>query len=477
MSDRRFSGTQHAGAILAVVIVLGLTVAVPGTVTADSSAVDLECTEGDGGGPVYLANSGLAVVDNDSAPDEAYPSFPDNETIHLDDDDYPNVTFSAGGDAELRLENRTTERICLAAVDATEYEILIDPANLSAVTVNGSVDGLAFGDLDFDVDDEPEVVYNASDAISLTIHDTGLEEGDSIAIESLDSDAVDAEVDADSNGSLLLDLPAGEHRLSLSTASSGGGLPGLPPPPPDEEPAAFEISDVEIDPASVDPGDSVTVSATVTNVGEETGGHAVELAVDGDVVAEESVHLAGGGSERVTFTVVLDEPGAKSLSLDGESIGSVAVADPDDSTGESDDDGGTEAPDSDDADEPLDPETDSEGDDGSSWFPIALAAGVLIAVGLGGAYHLGYLGGSDATRGGPAPSADRSAADDGPEDDRPDDTRDSDERTAESTDDRSPTEAVGETDGETGDPAETDGDVAGDDLDADDAVEPPDRSD
>ena len=389
MSNRRFDGTQLAAAFLAVLIVLGLVVAVPGTVTADSSVVDLECTAGDGGGPVYVAESGLAVVDNDSAPDEAYPSFPDNETVHLGDDGYPNVTFSAGGDAELRLENRTTERICLAAVDATDHEILIHPANLSAVTVNGSVDGLAFGELDFDVDDQPEVAYNASDAIALTVHDTGLEEGDSIAIESLDSDAVDEEIDAGSNGTLSVELPAGDHRLSLSTASSGGGFPGLPPPPPDDEPATFELSDVEIDPTSVEPGDSVTVSVTVTNVGEETGGHTVSLAVDGEVMAEETVYLVGGGSERVSLTATLDEPGTVAISLGDESVGSVTVADPDDATGETDP--GTDDDDTDDSEPTPDPESDTDEESGTPWLLIAVGLVAVAAAGVGVAYTRGYL--------------------------------------------------------------------------------------
>lgn len=389
MPDRRVGVTRSAAAILAVVLALGLVVAVPGTVTAESSVVDLECTAGDGGGPVYVADSGLGVVDNDSAPDEAYPSFPDNETVHLGDDGYPNVTFSAGGDAELRLENRTTERLCLAAVDATDHEILIDPANLSAVTVNGSANGLAFGSLDFDVDDVPEMVYNASDTIALTIHDTGLDEGDSIAIESLGSDAIDVELDAGSNGTLSVELPAGDHRLTLSTASSGGGLPGLPPPPPDDEPATFELSELAVEPTEIEVGEQIAVSAMVTNVGDETGSHAVELLVDGEVVAEESVYLSGGSSEAVAFDTVLHDAGTATISLGEESVGSVTVTDGE--PGSDDDSGGTDPGSTDDGQATPDPESDADEEGGTPWHLITIGLVAIAAAGVGVAYSLGYL--------------------------------------------------------------------------------------
>ena len=117
----RYRGTRLV--VLVVVIIAILVVSLSGS-TAATTGTDPACADGSDGGPVYVTDTGLSVVDNDSAPDEAYPSFPDDETVHLADVGYPNVTFSASGDAELRLENRTTERICLAAVDATDHEML-----------------------------------------------------------------------------------------------------------------------------------------------------------------------------------------------------------------------------------------------------------------------------------------------------------------------------------------------------------------
>ncbi|WP_254864651.1 CARDB domain-containing protein [Halovivax gelatinilyticus] len=380
------------GLLVSVLAVSLLAVGIAGPALAADSSI--ECAAGSGGGPVYVTDSGLEVADNTTAADEAYPAFPNDETVALED---ANVSFAAAGLAELRLEARSVGLTCVAGVNASANDVLIDPAEGPELTINGSLEALSFGPLDFESDDA-DLTYDANDSVTLTLGDTGLDEGETVDVESLDSDAVDAEVDAGSNGTLSVELPAGIHRLSLSTASSGGGLPGLPPPPPDDgEPAAFEYAEAAVEPTEIDVGEEITASTTVTNVGDETGSHVVKLLVDGDVVAEESVSLAGGSSETVTLTTVLDAAGTVAISLGDESAGSVTVTDEEPG---SDDDSGSPDPGSDDAGsdagtddgEPTpDPESDGDEDSGTPWLLITFGLLALVTAGVGVAYSQGYL--------------------------------------------------------------------------------------
>jgi DNA-directed RNA polymerase subunit F len=56
-------------------------------------------------------------------------------------------------------------------------------------------------------------------------------------------------------------------------------------------PAEFELSNLVVSPASVETGETVTVSVTVANVGEESGSYTAELLVDESKVDEETVTL------------------------------------------------------------------------------------------------------------------------------------------------------------------------------------------
>ncbi|MFC3957386.1 CARDB domain-containing protein [Halovivax cerinus] len=351
--------------------------------TAGADEVDIACTEGAGGGAVYVTDSGLAVTDNDSAANESYPTFPDDRTVTLGDGNTDSISFTAAGESSLRVEKRNGTLTCLVAVNATEHAITIAPNNASNVTVNGSLDAFAFDEIDFDADDETDLVTDANETVSVIVHDTGLDEGETVTVESLDSDAVDEDFDVDGEGDLSLDIPSGTHDLALSTASGGGGGGGLPPPPPDtggdDDPASFELSDLELDTEELQIGETVTVTATVTNVGDETGSHDVKLAVDGETVADTSVTLTGGSSESVSLSTTLEETGTRELTVGGESVGTVTVTDPDDTDGSD-----ATSPDGGDG-------GDADGEDGTDRGGIVFGLGAviaLLAVGGGVAIYL-----------------------------------------------------------------------------------------
>ena len=68
-------------------------------------------------------------------------------------------------------------------------------------------------------------------------------------------------------------------------------------------PAKFEVSNLTVSPLEVEPSEEVTISATVTNVGEESGSYTVEGKLDDKVIYTELVNLNGGESTSITFTV------------------------------------------------------------------------------------------------------------------------------------------------------------------------------
>jgi hypothetical protein len=92
-------------------------------------------------------------------------------------------------------------------------------------------------------------------------------------------------------------------------------------------PAEFTLSNLVVSPTTVETGKTVTVSMTVTNVGEEAGSHKAELLVDGSKVNEETVTLEGGESETVEFTGVSGGEGAHTVAV-GSLSGSFTVSAP-----------------------------------------------------------------------------------------------------------------------------------------------------
>ena len=95
-------------------------------------------------------------------------------------------------------------------------------------------------------------------------------------------------------------------------------------PSPPQAPAEFELSNLVVSPTTVEIGEPVSVSVTVTNVGEEAGSYTAELLIDDSKVDEDTVSLVGGASETVEFTGVSGEEGSHTVSV-GDLSGSFTV--------------------------------------------------------------------------------------------------------------------------------------------------------
>ena len=75
------------------------------------------------------------------------------------------------------------------------------------------------------------------------------------------------------------------------------------------------------------PGDSVDVTATLTNNGNSSWDETVAFAVDGQTANETTVSLEPGEETTVTRTYTFDDAGLHTISVDGETV-SVLVIDP-----------------------------------------------------------------------------------------------------------------------------------------------------
>lgn len=108
-------------------------------------------------------------------------------------------------------------------------------------------------------------------------------------------------------------LAPGLYRLELQIAdwqTSAGTVQVLAP-------AEFETSAIETPPSTIDliTNPDVTVVVDVANVGDLTGSFLLQAALDGTVVEERNIELAGGTSATETFVFTITTPGPHEVSV------------------------------------------------------------------------------------------------------------------------------------------------------------------
>jgi hypothetical protein len=90
------------------------------------------------------------------------------------------------------------------------------------------------------------------------------------------------------------------------------------------KPAEFQVTGLMIFPDSVQSGETVVISASVTNVGEESGNYTVRLTIDGVERETKEVTLVGGESKVVEFGVTETSAGTHTVAV-GIQSGSLIV--------------------------------------------------------------------------------------------------------------------------------------------------------
>jgi len=81
--------------------------------------------------------------------------------------------------------------------------------------------------------------------------------------------------------------------------------------------AKFEVAGMTVTPAEVNPEASVTVSITVTNIGDLTDSYTILLKINNSAVQDKAITLKGGESQTVSFTVTPGAAGVYAVSVGG----------------------------------------------------------------------------------------------------------------------------------------------------------------
>ncbi|WP_127341337.1 CARDB domain-containing protein [Halorubrum sp. 48-1-W] len=87
----------------------------------------------------------------------------------------------------------------------------------------------------------------------------------------------------------------------------------------------FEVNDVDLDHTDIDVGETVTVEATVQNLGGTEGTHEVALTADGERVTETNVDIDARSTETVSLHFDPAEVGQYDLIAGDEAVGTVSV--------------------------------------------------------------------------------------------------------------------------------------------------------
>ena len=89
----------------------------------------------------------------------------------------------------------------------------------------------------------------------------------------------------------------------------------------------FDVTDATVTPGAIEPGEAVTVRATVRNGGGAAGERAVTLTAAGDPIGNETVALAPNETATVALRGTVETAGTYELALDGTPVGTLTVGD------------------------------------------------------------------------------------------------------------------------------------------------------
>lgn len=252
--------------LAAVVVVL---IAATGVVAAASSFTA-------GSGVSYETGSGLTVSTNTDHTLDGSNPFNGSDTVTIN-----NVSFTATGQSNVTVDQFTGTWTNLTAIDTTNSNISIDPAQKSAVTVGGGVTALDFKDVA--INGSVQLVYSSSSSGTISI--TGLPANTEFAAATTTGDVlITANTSSSGTASIPVDSATGEKIVLLDPSD---------PTLSDLSPAdGAELTDK-----------TVTLSANVTDSDFDSipgDNVTVEFVVDGSVVGDDSVSSNGTASVTIS---------------------------------------------------------------------------------------------------------------------------------------------------------------------------------
>lgn len=218
-------------------------------------------------------NSGPAVTIAEQLELDDSLNYPDGQTITLPG----HATFSSSGATAVTVENIGGDWTNLTTTDVSPG-LTVDPADKQSVTVESTdMATFNFSSVDAENDDDPDLVYDASQSVTVTVTDlpadTDIEAVDTATGTELTSGTTDG------TGAVTLTFDAGERAVALAEPSGGGGGGGgssddtptpTATPTPSATPTATETR-TESSSVSVDRTETPTVTETQSGDGGQSG--------------------------------------------------------------------------------------------------------------------------------------------------------------------------------------------------------------
>ncbi|WP_254766562.1 CARDB domain-containing protein [Salinilacihabitans rarus] len=293
-------------------------------------------------GEFVAVSDGEIELQFDRVNDRANSEFDDVFTITTDESrsawieaEVDGVTFYADGDPTDEIND--SNPVELAAGETVSVGVSIDThvatggtETFTVVAVAG--DGDAVGDPDIhhvDTTVSPtELPVGDAVTVTQTYENRGDGDGSTTAELVVDGLVVDTErVVVGAGGTRTVTFERTVDEVGKVKIGSTGATQTVIVRPSGEPAPAFEVRDVGLESARIEPGEPVRAEATVGNVGNATGETDVEFAVGTVVVETERIELDPGEETRVAFERRLDDPGTYEVAVDGDPAGSVTVGD------------------------------------------------------------------------------------------------------------------------------------------------------
>src|SRR4030042_4546854 len=107
--------------------------------------------------------------------------------------------------------------------------------------------------------------------------------------------------------------------LLISMSSCAKPLATIEQPPASQKPAQFEVGPITFAPPAVMVGDTITVSATIKNIGDVAGTYTATLFLDGQQADSKSIPVDPGSSQEVSFQLSRTTAGSYMLAIGNSS--------------------------------------------------------------------------------------------------------------------------------------------------------------
>ncbi|MFC1916258.1 CARDB domain-containing protein [Chloroflexota bacterium] len=203
-----------------------------------------------------------------------------------------------------------------STVDPETHTITTKVSHFSVFTVMARTSPASFNVADLSVT-PGEVEPGENVIISAIVTNTGDLTGSYEATMKIDDIVAQTkEVTLDGGGSETISFSitpntAGEYSVNIN------GLLGTYTVKVPKVPASFTVSTFTISPDEVNIGESVAISATITNTGELLGTCEVCLKINNVVAQTKILELAGGSNQKVAFTIVKHILGDYTVDVNG----------------------------------------------------------------------------------------------------------------------------------------------------------------